>query len=256
MNKGIRMKWNLDYIWKAYPLAEGGLKDREIARSLGVNIRLFKTWIKKYPALANSIEDARKSRKERKEFDLREFVVGRLPAHLLEYWDHLHSSGEELDGEEFKSIHDLDTESKQALWLHAWHELDFNKSGACRELGINVNDVQHWEQHNPIFCELVKHMQTVKKDFVESKAMHLVRKGNALAVVAMNKTLNRDRGYGDKVDVNHSGAIQHNMNVVDIERLELSVRVQRALLDAVRKRKELDKHVVEGGRLVNATALN
>jgi hypothetical protein len=87
---------------------------------------------------------------------------------------------------------------------------------------------------DPEFAELVDEIHLHKKDFFESKLVELVQSGDSSATIFANKTMNRDRGYGDKTTIEHTGTVVVEQRVVQIGDLALPVDVRRAILGAVR----------------------
>ncbi len=92
--------------------------------------------------------------------------------------------------------------------------------------------------------EVVKQTHEAKKDLFESALVGLVKQGEPSAVVFANKTLNRDRGYNDKVEVTHVLGEQHS-----VEDLQLSLEQRKEILAAIRdaqtKKLPDNTHVLE-----------
>ena len=45
-------------------------------------------------------------------------------------------------------------------------------------------------------------------DYVESQVMKAIRDGNVTAMIFFLKTVGRDRGYNERVDIDHDGTIE------------------------------------------------
>jgi hypothetical protein len=59
------------------------------------------------------------------------------------------------------------------------------------------------------------------------------------ATLFANRTLNRDRGYGDKTQIEVSGSLNHNhKNLINFEDLGLPPEVLRVIYEAVKEKKE------------------
>src|SRR5690606_3058387 len=94
-------------------------------------------------------------------------------------------------------------------FLHALFVSRFNASQACRKLGISKKEFDRWKEEDLIFGKCVMDMEFHKGNFFESALMRLVEKGNPQATMMVNRTFNRDRGYNDVQEVQHSGKIEH-----------------------------------------------
>ena len=58
-----------------------------------------------------------------------------------------------------------------------------------------------WLREDFAFAKAVDVMLDIKRDFVEGKMLELIKENNAQAIISANKSLNRQRGYGDNVDI-------------------------------------------------------
>ncbi len=68
--------------------------------------------------------------------------------------------------------------------------------------------------------------------------------GDASLIKFANETINRKRGYGKQVglDINVSGTITHN--VVNIDSLDLPLKVRKQIREAMRHTKQIESKVV------------
>ena len=90
-----------------------------------------------------------------------------------------------------------------------------------------------------------------KKDFYEQCLVDLVQMRNLGAILFVNRTINRDRGYNDKIEVEHSGTVVHTGFTID--ELDMPPDMLRGLLQVVRtaeeKKKAIDAEIVEPKQL-------
>tara|TARA_R110002049_G_C9109413_1_gene557608 strand:+ start:394 stop:606 length:213 start_codon:yes stop_codon:yes gene_type:complete len=56
-------------------------------------------------------------------------------------------------------------------------------------------------QDDEAFKEAVESIKNDKKDVVESALFKLIEKGNSQAIIFAAKTLLRDKGYGESLDI-------------------------------------------------------
>jgi len=238
-------KWSDDIIWEAYALAAQGEDDIIIAKSFGANKITFFRWKKKYKALFNALKAARKNTKKTSKGQqmglMREYVHGRLPDELKPVWNEIMGSIDNNNVLPEKRLNALlggvkdDTKARQTLWLYIWFECNFNQSEACRQLGVSHNIVNNVWKKDVDFMNLFSEMNRIKGDFFEGALMQGVRTGNPYLIWQANKTFNRDRGYGESLDVKFSGSVEHN-HVISIDELDLSLDVRKEVLEAMRKR--------------------
>jgi len=74
----------------------------------------------------------------------------------------------------------------------------------CEVLKMSRQTFYNWEKEED-FKELMKNAETHqmedKRDEGESLLWDVARDGNVQAILHINKTLNRKRGYGDNIDI-------------------------------------------------------
>lgn len=243
-----------EYYVRAYRLAKDGMSNTAIAKNLGVDVSVFAKWLAKKPALAKAVEEGRAESGKDGYRDFRKFAYGRMTPQARKLWDRLEEVEKLDEGKSRRERHDAFCELvatqgmrlRQQLFLHSLVSSNFQVTMACRRVGIAVTEVREWMTEDRPFAELVGGINACKKDFFESSLINLVRNGDTAATIFANKTINRDRGYGEKVQVDIRGEIDHK---VSVEGLKLSVEAQRELLDAIRKRREQIEYkgeVIEG----------
>ena len=79
---------------------------------------------------------------------------------------------------------------------------------ACRQVGISRETHYRWIKEDPKYKKEVEDIVFYTKDFFESALFKLIEEGNPMAVWNTNKTKNRDRGYGENINIEHKGVEQ------------------------------------------------
>lgn len=232
-------KWKDDFFAEAYRLAKDGLSNEQIAKQFRVSTVVFNKWMQTKPALKKALVDGRHQDRQHLE-SFRNFIYGRLTPKAKRLWDELDKAErafEESEGTDDRRdavIELFATQGKklrQQLFIHALVTSNFQPSIACRRTGISVNEVREWAARDRGFAELLKGVHDCKKDFFESALMDLVAKRDSAAVIFVNKTVNRDRGYGDvKDDVRR---VQHEHRIMLDD---LPVDVKRAILENIQRK--------------------
>jgi hypothetical protein len=78
---------------------------------------------------------------------------------------------------------------------------------ACRAGNIDRETVREWQRKDPIFAAQMLEIETVVKDFGESKLLQLIKNDVPSATIFFNKTRNRDRGYDETQQINNTQPI-------------------------------------------------
>lgn len=113
-------------------------------------------------------------------------------------------------------------EAKKQAFIEALLKCFGNVSQAAQLSGIHRQTFYDWKNNDPAFKEAMENIQPsdfleAKKDFIESKLMQLVSKGNPAAVIFAAKTICQDRGYVERqqLDVKSISVNWHETTVID-----------------------------------------
>ena len=88
-----------------------------------------------------------------------------------------------------------------------------NISLACEKVHIDRKTHYLWLAKDPQYKEDYENLHERKLDFYEHALNSLVKAKNVTAIIFGLKTLAKKRGYIEKQEVEHSGAIDGNTNV-------------------------------------------
>lgn len=78
-------------------------------------------------------------------------------------------------------------------------------SPSCRAADVGRTTFYEWCNNNPKFKAAVEDCKTSVKDFGESALFSLINKGNPAATIFFNKCQNKDRGYVERQEIEHTG---------------------------------------------------
>lgn len=227
-------KWRLEYIFICYDLAKAGLSEAKTAETIGITRQTLREWRIKHPLLDKAIKYAKRTIGENGMATFKDYVFMRLPKHLKSLWRELEAYGSDVSTARIETLmKDQGKRARQHLFVHALISHNFNISEACRRVGVSYAGVVKWQQEES-FRELMHEMQQHKKNFFESALVNLVKQGDSAATIFANKTLNRDRGYSDKVQIEHTHTHTHAM--VAIDQLDLPLDVRKLILDKIREK--------------------
>jgi hypothetical protein len=234
-------KWQDRFIYRGYQLAKEGYDDNDIARTLGVGIQSFRKWVATKPAFAEALAEGRKAVLDAG--NSLEQLYRRLPEELQDVWDRVEAVEPRAkdDGEIARDkrqhrrmlddeIRKMALRHRQQLYLYALAACNFNNSEACRKANVSPDAVGTWMKDKG-FAALRAGIQEAKKDLVEGALIGLIKQGDSAATIFANKTLNRDRGYSDKITVNvedDSGRTLEQLGLTLEERMLLLEKIRQA----------------------------
>lgn len=236
------VRWKPIFLLEIYRMTRAGLPDRDICTSLGISPQTLWNWSRDKSELKEALEIARKERAEGETMPA--WVYSHLSPTLRAIWDDIGRWEEEKNpiARIEMILSDGGMRVRQQLFLHALCVYGFSPSRAMQKVNITKVELDRWLNEDVDFASLVEEVQWHKGNFFEEKLVNLVAEGNPAAVMFANKTYNSKRGYGvtSKLEVEHSGTVQHN--VLDLADLMpyLGEGTRLELLEAIR-RKEIEK---------------
>lgn len=238
--KRIKKLWKGKHIWKnkyyvrIYQLACQGLNNKQISQALGVPYETFKFWKREKSTVQFALKEARgKVSRAYKGETFLEYVYKQLSPEMKEVYDKICACYKEKNGQ--ARIRALlagkGTKARQYLYMHSLVDSNFNPSVACRKMCISKGALDKWIKNDPEFVNLMDEIHWHRGNFYQGKLDELVKEKDPSTVQFVNRTFNRNRGYGDKIEIEHTGRIQHDHVTVDITKL--SHRAQREVLKQI-----------------------
>lgn len=242
-------KWKDRYIIDVYKLARDGLSEKQMSRVLGIAKATFIEWEQRKSLFKMALEMGRLDRRFKRThvFDMSQYMYEHLSPKNRIIWQKLNRINQASPGiekvEAFFANRGKDT--RQRMFLTALYSNTFSVAAACRTVGISRETFHLWCK-DPDFQALIREVEEVKNDLYESSFIQSVMAGDTQARIAAVKMKLHSRGYSDKqqVDVNVQGTIEHTHRMVLMEELNLPLPVRRAVLNAIRSRKEVESTVV------------
>lgn len=187
-------------------------------------------WMKRYPELKKAKELAESRRGSRDTFS--GYIFKHLSKDAQGVWDQIKFWDECKSFEKIEVILSGKTKRiRQELFIHALVSSSFDVSEALRMVAITRETFEHWRESDLEFRQLVEEIQWHKKNFFEHALMDLVELRHPSAVMFVNRTINADRGYSEKLEVNHSGSVQQDISIDD---LDLDIETRKKILEALR----------------------
>lgn len=237
-DKKPKTEWKPIWLVMIYKYARAGMSDLSIMKTLGIASVTWHRWMRveghMKPELAEALQIARSETSQ----TLADYMFRRLPEPVKDVWSRMVAWEEEPNGivkiEQILSDHGVAV--RQQLFLHALMSSSYSPSWACAKVNIDHTTYELWIDKDPNFAQMVKDIEWHKKNFFEECLTDLVAARDTTAVIFANKTINRDRGFGQHVNVEVSGTVMHG--VLDMAELipYMSKEVQEGLLEAIHKR--------------------
>jgi hypothetical protein len=231
LKSGGGKKWNNRFYVRAYRLARVGLSDSEIASGLGVAPKVFKEWVGSKNTLRWALREARQEGKK-----ISEWIYDSLEERYKRVWDKICKLDKDPNRiRRIEMLFDREGEgARKYLFLYALVNSHFNPSQACKKVGVPYCEFNKWIEDDFEFARMVEEVHLHKKNLGEEALMELVEQREPKAVLYFNRTINRDRGYSEKVQLEHSGTVR-NEHVLELdEKLldMLSIETRKELLQA------------------------
>ena len=247
----VETKWKPSYVLRAYELAKSGYSDVKIAKILGVCRTTFAKWLESKGYLRVALKEGRRKipRKNAKGNDpgwsLSDYLFDRLSAEAQKIWKEL----DRLDSDGLATSDDINAmfagrglRMRKQIALYAWTNSNFSITAAMKKVGISRKIWEDWKKDKE-FRKLVEEIDWHKKNFFEDGLCQLVAEGNTSATIFANKTVNADRGYGQKLSIDVSGTVTHQL--VSVADLDLPLEVRKQILDAVREKNALNGQTLD-----------
>lgn len=234
---------------RVYQLAREGIPLKEIAFDAGVSLPVFK----KRKNIDEALDDAYTQghdeyRNPKVTNSLKEFILNRLSDKGRSIWTDItkyeFTKDEELKISLFDSynkaldvLYNSSDDVKKELYLNYFCTFNYNGSRARQICGITNDKFKEW-MFDENFVMLLEEMHTHKKDFVDDHFYKLIREGSESATLYAQKTLNADRGFGEKASrIEISGSIVHSHKmVVDLSELDLDLDTMKKIQAAMEKK--------------------
>ena len=249
-------KFETKYIWQVYRLANMGLKRRAIAAELGLTSSCLGNWIRHREDVREAYEEGQqdyrtsvdKAPAEVHVQSYMDYVYGELPAPLQRLWDSIDLSYRHDKDSAVRianMLKDKGDKELQRLFIHALVTSNFNVNFALGQMRVSRSKLDRWCR-DADFASLLRSIKWYKQNWIEAALLQKIADGDTKAIIFANKTLNKARGYSEKIEVEHKGSIEHS---VKLEDLDLPTAVLEKILDAIEeaeKGEKIESKTIEG----------
>lgn len=246
------LAWNDAYYLQTFLLLAEGYSETKARTLIGASEQRWKGWKRRKPALRAAIKKGREWKdnnaqilpdNERPE-NFHDYVIGHLSPEMRRVWaeiEHLEDAGEEGWTSIKKLLQENGKQFRQSLFVYALTKSRFDMTNAMKKSMINLRTYEKWIKEDEGFRELVREISFHRGNFFENALMNQVQMGDTQAIIFANKTQNKERGYGDSMQVEHTGNIQHTAVQISLDELNLPPESIRSILTTL-KQKRLEQH--------------
>lgn len=217
-------RWRPILLLDAYVAAKQGATNEEIAKACDISWSCLKDrWLPTKPELREAIERGRAEAKKKPTESFKDYMEERLSPKMkalyeeITYWTDHAEGPEKIEA----LLQPHGDKVRQNLWLHAMIESNFDAGAACKVVNISKRTIQRWTDEDPDFPALLDEINWHKQNFFENALIGLATMRDSKAVIHANKTLNRNRGYGERLDIKMSGSVTHQHVVIPVDKLNL-----------------------------------
>lgn len=207
----------------------------KVAAALETTTERVRHWLKTWPQFAEAKALADERRTKGNTFD--HYVFSRLSKEAQKAWEDIEFWADDTGALEKVNaiLAGKSTRLRQELFVHALVHSSFDVSTALKMVCISRVQYDNWRANDLGFKQLIEEIQWHKKNFFEKQLVGLIEEKHPAAVIFANKTMNADRGYNEKIQLEHSGKVGMEASF-SFEDLELDLETRKKVLAAIRIR--------------------
>lgn len=225
------VEWDDEFYVRCYQLAKTGSTNGQIASILGYSMESFRKVREERPALDKALKEAREKK------GIGNFIYGKLSKEAQACWRRVMSAEKEVNSvRKIEKLFGVYGEGiKKELFLHCLAATYFNPTKACRKLGMPLREYKTWVENDFEFAQLMLEMQEHRSDFYDEAFNDLIVKREPSVVLHAQKTFNGNKGFSDKLKVEHTGEVKSTQVLELSEQLLglLSLGAKREVMKAL-----------------------
>lgn len=234
---GQETKYDSSIPVRAYEYIRGGVSLASCGKMFGVSSTTFFAWMNKHTDLKTAVERAQKFKKGEGTDTFREYIFGRLSPQARKTWKLIHHFEHCRKENKIRAL--LERKGKyirQQLFFYAVIHANFNISLALKKVCLSHSQYQAWTQRDADFARLVQELHVHKKNFFEGCLVKQCKDGDSACIIFANKTINRDLGYNDKIELDIK--VQRTISTTQEALESLPVEDRKLFLEKIQKSRE------------------
>lgn len=224
-----------------------GHKLAETAEALGLGLTTLRRWMQERPELRAAYDEGRADRKAQKQEQVAQasgakeaegafgdYVYRALPENLQDLWDEIHAmeAGPTAIARTQALLREEPTRARQRIFIQALIAKRFSVTGALCMTATPLAELERWKL-DPDFAALCEELSFHRDNFFEDAFLAKVAEGDTACVIHAAKTKLKHRGYNDRIEVEHTGTVDHHAHTIDVLALDLSTECRQELLRAI-----------------------
>lgn len=236
-------KYTEDVVFKVYELAKNGYKRKKIAEACGIAVPTLIAWYRAHPVCKKAYLRGRKLHisEAGKTTTFTDYVSEHLPKKVRKKWDKIMRLQDHPD--RVRAFLESQTQDiQQHLFIHSLISSNFQKHQALRKIGLTYTSLYRWMEDEE-FSDLINFVHDLRGDFFEDHLSQLIHDGDAKAIIFANRTFNRKRGYGDRLDVTIDKTVQHN-HTISLADAGMTLEEKKRVLQQLRT-KRIESTVID-----------
>ena len=101
-----------------------------------------------------------------------------------------------------KKVVQLEVAKRKDNFLEVYKNNMCIVASSCLKAGISRQTFYEWRREDPDFASKCEEIEELQKDMAEASILKQIKEGNTTMTIFYAKTKMRDRGYGEKQDIN------------------------------------------------------
>lgn len=153
-------------------------------------------------------------------------------------------------------LKDMTLEQRKATFLVLLYNREGNVTKTCQDIGISRPTYNRWYESDEEFAQGCQMVGESLLDMTEGALVKNIKKGKSTDIQFMLKTKGRSRGYGEKVEVAHTGMIAHAHGIKHYPNEPKSIAEWEEQVKLAEKAEEERKALTEGPNIDEESILD
>lgn len=118
-----------------------------------------------------------------------------------------------------KKVVQLEVAKRKDNFLEVYKNNMCIVASSCLKAGISRQTFYEWRREDPDFASKCEEIEELQKDMAEASILKQIKEGNTTMTIFYAKTKMRDRGYGEKVELDHHTEVELDFSKLSDEEL-------------------------------------
>lgn len=118
-----------------------------------------------------------------------------------------------------KKVVQLEVAKRKSNFLEVYKNNMCIVATSCLKAGISRQTFYEWRREDSDFASKCEEIEELQKDMAEASILKQIKEGNTTMTIFYAKTKMRDRGYGEKVELDHHTEVELDFSKLSDEEL-------------------------------------